>query len=880
MIINESIFLHLRCNTIVIQITMKKHFISFVAMFFTFSLPTWSDIDITELYLQNAGFDDSEHFNYRINESGNVAQEILPVYGWNKDISVDYTITGVYEYGTQKTFNTSGTVPSAGYQGSKGGCLALSTGWDQSMKFYQKILLPEGSYKIQAPFFNGSNSTNGYSLLGWIPDQGNAVLSTLSSIPMNWTMDEVSFTLSAAQEGKIQIGFKGVSNGSANSAKVVVDYVKIIMVGDNNSLVSKLSDQLTLHVNEAKKLLDGPLYEVHRSALQTAIAQAEMWISQPNTSDYSAISSLSKAYASAQSSSLAYQRLSQTISQAEDIYQPNLKESESLKKTIEASQYVERQETFSVDDVNYYIHQLEEAIFVFQVANASGSAPSVITDPRHATGATMAFGRATFAGSDIVEKGFCWSSQSNPSVLDNRSTLSYSNNGDIYVIQGLEPATIYYMRPYAISRSNTVGYGEKIKICTLPQGEVTWSYNNGGSDDENRRINGAVKDACDIWNQITSIRGLHLTVNYGANTQTADCSYGGWMRVGPNASYQRTGTIQHEMCHAAGVGTTDTWYNSSIYRQETNKGFWLGERTDQILHFLENNNSAQLKGDNTHFWPYGINGAHEDDGSRMLYYANAMIIQALGEDNLPPLAGAFASPAYTFTQEDYETYYILSAHDALSMPTMLRQINGEISLQSCDWTTALKENGYGWKIRFNPESQFYELKNIESGKALTCDSKLNSTSMDNYQVQMLGSRQNVSNSFFNLKSYWLCFNNGTNRPMALTANNYTATVSYFDHQNNATQQRWIILSKAEVKALAGDMTGVAEAENNRDLLVYNDHIGLAFETFQKGAWVSVYDLQGLLVDKFYMQANLRITKTYPKGVYVVNGKKVVVRIKN
>lgn len=861
-----------------IIITMKNRFITIIACLSTFSLSAFADIDVTDLYLQNAGFDDEEHFDYRKNESGNVAQEILPVYGWNKDISVDYTITGIYEYGTQKTFNTNGNVPSAGYQGSIGGCLALSTGWDQSMKFYQKVTLPAGSYKLQAPFYNGSNSTNGYSLLGWIPTQGNSKLSSLSTIPMNWTLDEVSFSLSTPQEGKVQIGFMAVANGSANSAKVVVDYVKIIMVGDNNALISHLTSQLKKNVEEAQVLLDGTLYESHRSALQDAIAQAEAWIEQPSASDFSAISQLNKATATAKISATAFQRLSETILQAEALRQEGTKGSEDLKEVIEEAQYMASHESFKVDDVNSYIHKLEEAIFAYQVANASGSAPSVTTDPRHATGATMAFGRASFAGSDITEKGFCWSTQSNPTVMDKRSTLSYSNNGDIYVIQGLEPATIYYIRPYAISRSNTVGYGKCIKICTLPYGNVTWSYNNGGSDEENRRINGAVKDACDIWNNITSIRGLHLTVNYGADTPTADCSYGGWMRVGPNASYQRTGTIQHEMCHGAGVGTTDTWYNSAIYRQETSKGFWLGERTDQILHFLENDNTAQLKGDKTHFWPYGINGAHEDNGTRMLYYANALIIQALGEDNLPPVAGAFATPAYTFTQEDYETYYILSASDALTMPTMLRHNNGAVSLQSCDWSTALKESDYGWKIHFNPETQLYEVRNKASEKALSCDSKLNSTSMDNYQVQMLGSRQNVSNSYFNLKSYWMVFADGSNQPMALTATGNAASVSRFNHQNSASQQRWVILSKAEVRALSGDFTAIDQTlANNHHYIVYHTENGITIETFDKGQWMTIHTVKGELVSQFYQQPHLSSTQTLAPGIYLVNGEKVLVK---
>ena len=230
---------------------MKTRLLSIITFSLAFCASAWADIDISELYLQNYGFDDSEHFDYKANEQGNVAQEILPVYGWSKDIGVDYTVTGVYELGTGKTFNTNGKVPSSGYQGSKGGCLVLSTGWEESLKYYQKITLPAGSYKLQAAFYNGSNSTNGYSLLGWIPDNGSSSLSRLSSFPMNWTVDEVSFTLSSEKEGKVQIGFKGVANGSANSAKVVVDFVRLYLVGDNGTLIAGMRSTLRTSLSTA-----------------------------------------------------------------------------------------------------------------------------------------------------------------------------------------------------------------------------------------------------------------------------------------------------------------------------------------------------------------------------------------------------------------------------------------------------------------------------------------------------------------------------------------------------------------------------------------------------------------------------------------------------
>ena len=157
---------------------MRKYLLTLAGALLSPTL-LWADIDITDLYLNNAGFDNAAYFDYTVNDNGNVSQEILPIYGWTHDIEVDYTVTGIYELGTAKTFNTNGKVPASGYNGSKGGCLALSTGWDQPLKYYQDVQLPAGSYKLQSAFYNGSNATAGSSLLGWIPNNGSTALSSI-----------------------------------------------------------------------------------------------------------------------------------------------------------------------------------------------------------------------------------------------------------------------------------------------------------------------------------------------------------------------------------------------------------------------------------------------------------------------------------------------------------------------------------------------------------------------------------------------------------------------------------------------------------------------------------------------------------------------------
>lgn len=1080
---------------------MRKHILSLAGAFISSTTLLWADIDVTDLYLNNAGFDNPAHYDYTKNDNGNVSQEILPIYGWEKDIDVDYTVTGIYELGTAKTFNTTGKVPATGYNGSTGGCLALSTGWDQPLKFYQEVQLPAGSYKLQSAFYNGSNATAGSSLLGWIPTNGTANLSAVGSFPLNsWTLDEVTFSLTAATNGRIQIGFKGTSGGSANSSKVVTDFVKIILVGDNSTLTNGLRTQLQKTVDNAlnlygngngneaealKEVIDqaktainntastyselfllngklnnqivrynwanatasnpidmtsritNPSFEdgfkgwtqtnfntqtnnsftqksgntyierwvsngnhvgnlnvlqsldaelpmgiytlkagaqntqngqngqtgawlvgdndsiavseakvyslqfIHiedqltigfigenasgnwiaadnftlsyraataddyknelgkrittanqllsqhlngnaRAALQTAVKNADEWLKGANLSTLPATASaLKKATNTALLSANKFGELAKEIANAEKTIQQLPKGQNELKAAIYKAKADLEDETLENEDVETAVSALQGAVLMFRVANATGQAPSVTTYARVLRGATKAFGRATFSGSNIMEKGFCWSTRYNPTITDHRSTLSYSNNGDIYVIEGLQPETFYYVRPYAISNNYAVGYGECVKICTLPMGMVGWSYNNGGSDEEDARINAAVADAVDIWNNITSIRGLRITVSYGASTPTADCSYGGSMRVGPNASYQRTGTIQHEMAHAVGVGTIERWNNSAVYRQNTSSGFWLGERTDQVLAFLENDETAHLKGDKTHFWPYGVNGANEDNGTRMLYYANALIVQALGEDNLPPVYGAFASPAYTFTQEDDDTYYIVPASSSFGsqVPMLKAGDNGNLSVEQQGLEAALKNQAFTWRVRFNPNTQLYEFKNTAADRDLANNNtQATLTGSENFGIQLLGSRQNSTFGKFNLKSFWMVFNNGTNQPRTLSNNNNTVSAANFDHQNSAVAQRWFILSRHELMDLAGiDYTGQEVTSScSAAINVWGAENTLTIETSDKGCWVTIHNILGQHIDHFYVQAGMRIDKTMPAGVYMVNGKKAVV----
>ncbi len=192
------------------------------------ALTASAQTDVTASYLRNYGFDTG--FHYKAGATNEVKQEIKPITGWTAGFTVDYTITGIYQFGFAGTFNGA-TVPEKGYQDSEGGALALSTGWGVEMTYSQNVTLPAGTYTINAPTYNGKNVTKGKSLLAWVPQSGEAVTSTLSGYPSKeWTLDQITFTLTEQTKGKIQIGYKSAENtGSGSSANLLIDYVQILV---------------------------------------------------------------------------------------------------------------------------------------------------------------------------------------------------------------------------------------------------------------------------------------------------------------------------------------------------------------------------------------------------------------------------------------------------------------------------------------------------------------------------------------------------------------------------------------------------------------------------------------------------------------------------
>lgn len=506
--------------------------------------------------------------------------------------------------------------------------------------------------------------------------------------------------------------------------------------------------------------------------------------------------------------------LDKVIAEAEGVYKEGGKTAEALLAAIDKVKALKGK---GAEGVSEAVNELQKATITFRIENASGTTPKVTTHPYVAMGTTIALGRLTVTGT-AVEKGFCWSKHPNPTILDETSTLYYTNNGSIYHMDNLEPATIYYVRAYARTSGWKVAYGDVVKIATLPRGTVNYSYDFAGDEQQNRRINSASAETVWMYNNLSNIRGFYLQVHYvwgaGAGDGTADCSYGGWMRVSQKEAYQQTGTILHETNHGVGVGTTGSWYNNADLRSETSRGLWLGPRATSMVRFFDNNTTSQINGDGTHMWPYGINGAHEDSyqpSNKALYYANILITHALHQDGLPCSSSVgFATPAYVFTQMDSVKYYIKCENNDCGGLTSYLGMTSAGTLKNFETEDIFGNDDCAWYIGFDPKTSYYTFYNIGQDKYLTISSNTikgvkKTTPGSGEKFHLMPSRQESTMSNYSGSSYWILSASGHyalegSTTYSKSTASYNTSTSGFNASNGATAQRWYLMAADETKS--------------------------------------------------------------------------------
>ncbi len=207
-------------------------------------------------------------------------------------------------------------------------------------------------------------------------------------------------------------------------------------------------------------------------------------------------------------------------------------------------------------------------------------------------------------GCTLTERGICWSTTSNPTINNSKYFGGFTVGQFYGTMSDLVVNSVYYVRTYA---TNCVGtaYGNVIKVQPL-MGAVTYSIQADLATTQPTYYNlikAAMDSACWYFNRYTTFRG-NIYCYYNSGIPTAQASYHGSIGFGSNTTYMWVGTAMHEMCHFVGSGTTSSW-------QALTNGNWTGSVASALL--LKETGEV-LKGDDMHFWPYGVNYKSEITG--------------------------------------------------------------------------------------------------------------------------------------------------------------------------------------------------------------------------------------------------------------------------
>lgn len=678
-----------------------------------------------------------------------------------------------------------------------------------------------------------------------------------------------------------QIGQMAVILDKANSE----GYDNYLAMTALNTLVTRAKT----YTSETKKMA-----ESYKQTLLSAYEAAQAVLALETDADITKTTeTLQKAYDDAVESNTAYIALNKAISAADVLNTDGKEGADELAEAIEAAKAVLAKADATPAEMDEATAEMEKATLIYRVANGTGKGVTVKTDGI-VQGATEIFGRATFGSGTTKEKGFCYSTDNpEPTIYDNRTTFSYSNNGTIYALQNLKPATLYYIRAYAISNGYMVSYGDVVKTYTRPLGNATFSYGNEGDEATNNRIRSACEEGVWMWNNISGIKGFHLDAHYvpgaGAGDGTADCSYGGYMRVSQNTAYQKTGTILHEGAHGQGMVPYTDWTNS-IYRTNGDRGDWLGPRVDRVIQFLDNNPSAKLHGDHQHMWPYGINGAGEDNGSPMLYRANALLVGALAEDGIRTPNQDFLKPAYSFTQDDEAKYYIKSADQKFGLTTsyLVEATNGQLRWEAMTSDEAFQNDSCAWTITFNPSTCYYQFQNVATGRWMSYSATGKNgirtvlSAGNNSRFHLLSARAatTVNKFTFESNAYWVVAPNSLACLNALADGAISAVA--FNHSDNSTAQRWLLLTADEVARFGeanGETVGVRSLDmaQQGSLRVLGGQGVVSVTAIGAGSEVTIHSLDGRLLRQLYVQQDASALVRLPRGIYLVGDQKVMVR---
>lgn len=232
--------------------------------------------DVTSVYLKNPGFDVKCNYKQSTGSGVDLAPEngrVQAVEGWLRTQNGQWAAASTYEYGYLGTFNGV-AIPSTGSDGALGngsGALAISAGWGASVTYHQTLSLPAGEYNFEYKVINKNAATQGKSLAGWLPNAQDAVMSSKTSFGPTWESDVISFSLNESTTGKIQLGLQSGNTGSADYAKIFVDYVRLVTLEEETAIEPSTFSDATSGITVYPTVSSDGIYTIHIAGGRPAI---------------------------------------------------------------------------------------------------------------------------------------------------------------------------------------------------------------------------------------------------------------------------------------------------------------------------------------------------------------------------------------------------------------------------------------------------------------------------------------------------------------------------------------------------------------------------------------------------------------------------------
>lgn len=161
-----------------------------------------------------------------------------------------------------------------------------------------------------------------------------------------------------------------------------------------------------------------------------------------------------------------------------------------------------------------------------------------------------------------------------------------------------------------------------------PQGTLTWKLvkvPNPNADQQRAYdlITRAMNAAVSRYNNLSGLT-KSITAHYDPNVPTADGNINGTIRFG-KTGFMTERTALHEISHTIGVGTSGRWRGLGC------GGTYNGSRATALVKQYDGQ-SAVIRCDAQHFWPYGLN--QDNEFSQTNADRHVRIVDAMVRDGL------------------------------------------------------------------------------------------------------------------------------------------------------------------------------------------------------------------------------------------------------